>query len=281
MSGDRAERLERRLDREKHARREAESIAERVTAELYASMQELARLNSALTSTNSELQTVNQSMRDFVAIASHDLRTPLTAILGFSSMLKDRWEQIDEGTRAEMLATIERQGLHLNRMVEDLLTISKIEAGALDVHSQVVELRSALEGAIADFAQTAHGVKVFVPRNLSAVVDPDHLQRILVNFITNAFKYGEPPVEVVASEAGEWVEIRVSDCGAGVSEDFRARLFGRFARADTEATRREKGTGLGLSIVQGLAQANGGDTWFEPVDPHGSCFAIRLPKAVA
>jgi signal transduction histidine kinase len=273
------ERLKKRYGREQRARQEAEAIAERVTAELYASAQELARLNVELKHTNDQLQAVNQAMRDFVAIASHDLRSPLTSILGFSELLMRRSESLRDEQKSEFLNAIHRQGEHLNRLVEDLLTVSKIEAGALDVHCKVVELAEALHEAIADFRDRAAGVTVLVPPHLTVVVDPDHLSRIVTNFVSNALKYGEPPVEIVASDANDRVEIRVRDNGPGIPDDFVPRLFGRFARADNAATRAEKGTGLGLSIVQGLAQANGGDTWYEPNTPHGSVFAVRLPKA--
>jgi signal transduction histidine kinase len=275
------ERLQRRLDRERLGRREAESIAERVTSDFYATAQLLERTNLELSRTNDELQEVNQQMRDFVAIASHDLRGPLTSILGFADTLIRRADKLSDKQRADCLETIKRQGQHLARLVEDLLTVSRIEAGALDVHRDVVGLHDALGEAIEDFTQHAAEIQVVVPDDLTALVDPDHLRRILVNFVGNALKYGSPPVEVVASDAGDWIEIRVRDQGHGVPEEFRPRLFSRFARSDEAVAGGKGGTGLGLSIVQGLAQANGGDVWYEPNTPCGSCFAVRLPRNAA
>jgi signal transduction histidine kinase len=269
VTADEAEALRRRLERERKARREAEAIAERVTAELYAANEELAV-------TNDELQAVNQAMRDFVAVASHDLRSPLTSILGYTSMLRQRWDDLPASQRGEYFEVIEQRSQHLARMVDDLLTVSKIEAGHLDVHRDVVRLRDAFEIATRDFAEASNVIRIEPDDDVRVSADPDHLQRILVNFIGNAFKYGTPPVELCASDAGEWVEIRIRDNGDGVPEDFVPRLFGKFARA--EATSAKPGTGLGLSIVRGLAQANGGDTWYEPNRPHGSCFGVRLPK---
>ncbi|HEX9697177.1 MAG TPA: HAMP domain-containing sensor histidine kinase [Actinomycetota bacterium] len=273
--------LVRRLERERRARREAERIAEQVTANLYATTQELHSLNDKLAETNVELQSVNQSIRDFVAVASHDIRGPLTSILGFASILVGRWDDMRDEDRRNALDAIVRQGKQLNQLVGDLLTISTIEAGALDVHREVVTLRDALQEGIDDFSQHAGEIRVSVPLDLSALVDPNHLRRILVNYVTNAFKYGQPPVEIEASDSDGWVEIRVRDCGAGVPEDFLPRLFGRFARAPEGAAAGKDGTGLGLSIVQGLARANGGDTWYEPNSPSGSCFGVRLPKTAA
>ena len=273
------EQLVRRLERERKARREAEAIAERVTGELYASGNQLERLNQELTHANDELQAVNQSMRDFVAVASHDLRGPLTSILGYASMLTQNWEEFPETRRREFLGVIEGRAHHLARMVEDLLTVSKIEAGHLDVHRDVVRLRDAFEAAAQDFGDQSDVIEIDKVDGIQVSADRDHLQRILVNFIGNAIKYGTPPIELCASDSGDWVEIRIRDHGEGVPNEFVPRLFGKFARA--EATSEKPGTGLGLSIVRGLAQANGGDTWYEPNVPHGSCFGVRLPKAIA
>ena len=267
--------LRKRLTREQNARREAESIAERVTSELYASARELQRLNGEMKAANTELQTLNQALRDFVAVASHDLRTPLTSILGASSTLT-RWDGIEPEQRAEFLAIIERQANHLSRMVDDLLTVSRIEAGALETQSQVIAVREALDRVVEDFAQRASDIRI-AGDDLTVIADPDHLERMLVNFVGNALKYGAPPVEIDARSSGDFVEFRVRDHGLGIPKEFVPRLFGKFARGD--AARTQGGTGLGLSIVQGLARANGGDTWYEPNRPNGSCFAFKLPRA--
>ncbi len=274
------ENLKKRYERERRARREAESIAENVTAQLYATGQELEVLNAELGRTNDELQEVNRSMRDFVAIASHDLRNPLTSIIGYSEMLTGQWERLTEEARREFVAVIRRQGGHLNHLVDDLLTVSKIEAGALDVHADVVKLGNVMSQAIEGFTQRASTLTVEAPADLVALVDPEHLYRILTNYVTNAFKYGAPPVAVEARAAGEWAEITVRDHGVGVPAEFLPRLFGRFSRSQDAATQAQKGSGLGLSIVRGLAEANGGDTWYEPNEPSGSCFGVRLPRPV-
>jgi signal transduction histidine kinase len=263
------ETLQRRLERERRARRDAEMIAERVTAELYGSKGELQRANE-------ELQSLNQSLREFVAIASHDIRNPLTTILGMSSTLTRRWESVPDGTRAHFLEAIERQAKFLARIVEDLLTVSRIDAGALDTHAEAFRLRTAVENAIAGFERDAETIRILVD-DTEIVADPDHLQRILYNYVGNALKYGAPPVEITTQTEDGFVEIRVRDHGSGVPDDLVPRLFGKFARGD--AARSMGGTGLGLSIVQGLARANGGDTWYEPNTPCGSCFGVKLPAA--
>src|SRR5688500_6071546 len=116
------ESIRRRLDRERAARREAESIAERVTADFYR--------------VNSELASLNESLRGFVAMTAHDLRGPLTAMLGMSTTLSRRWESLDPDVRTELLAAIERQGHRMARLVDDLLTVSKIDAGAVEAMAE-------------------------------------------------------------------------------------------------------------------------------------------------
>lgn len=273
--------LRKRYDRERRARVEAESIAERVTAKLYASQGELQRLNLALGDTNDELQAVNQSLRDFVAMASHDLRNPLTSILGWTSTLLNRWGSFDDAQRTNALKVIEENGHRLNRLVGDLLTISTIESGGLETHASIVDFRDAMESVMRSFSNHASEIEVKDSADLALLVDTDHLQRILTNYVGNALKYGKPPIEVEAHESEEWVEIRVRDLGPGVPAEFVPRLFGKFSRAEDANTRSKPGTGLGLSIVQGLVRANGGETWYEPNSPQGSCFALRLRKAAA
>jgi signal transduction histidine kinase len=266
--------LRRQLERERSARREAEAITERVTGQFHASSAELERLNSELRGANDELRNLNQALRDFVAVASHDLRGPLTSILGIASTLNARWMNLAEDKREEFLVIIERQARHLSRLVEDLLTVSRIEAGELDTHKEVVGLCEAVDRIIKDFGRDPSELRVRAD-DCEVLADPDHLQRILINYLENAFKYGSPPVEVSFEASGEWVDISVCDHGEGVPEDFVPRLFGKFARGAGSVG----GTGLGLSIVQGLARANGGDAWYRANEPSGSCFGVRLPRA--
>lgn len=272
------ERLQRRLTREHRARQEAESIAERVTADLYTTSQQLELANTTLQVTNQELQAVNQAMRDFVAVASHDLRSPLTAILGFAQALTELWTELDDTQKLDFIGSIQRQSTNLSRMIEDLLTVSQLEAGALDVHRDVVPLCEAMQDLTDIFPSRTAELTIAHALDFIVVVDRDQLRRILVNFVGNALKYGAPPIVVEASSHDGSVEIRVRDHGRGVPQDFRPRLFGKFARSDSAKASGITGTGLGLSIVRGLAQANGGDVWYEPNLPNGSVFGVRLPS---
>jgi signal transduction histidine kinase len=117
-----------------------------------------------------------------------------------------------------------------------------------------------------------------VDEKLEVLADPNHFRQIVTNFLTNALKYGRTPIQVEAAVSDGTVEVRVRDQGEGVPEDFVPRLFEKFAQAPGVA-QAHRGTGLGLSIVRGLARAQGGDAWYEPNEPRGSCFGVRLPRA--
>lgn len=271
--------LARRYERERRARLAAEAIAEEVTGKFYATVMELDKVNAQLTQANQVLDGANQAIREFVSIVSHDLRGPLSSILGFSELLADRWRDITDQVRAEYLEIILRQGGLLARLIEDLLTVSRIEAGEVEIHIEDIYIRTAIEQVISTFQEHPE-IKVSSPRGLKVKADPDHLERILHNYIGNAFKYGRAPVEASASAKNGWVEVHVRDQGDGVPEEFLPRLFEKFARADS-TSRQQKGTGLGLSIVKGLARINGGDAWYEPNLPSGACFGVRLPRCDA
>lgn len=237
---------------------------ERVIAE------ELKTANESLTATN-------EAMKEFVAIASHDLRTPITVIQGFTAMMEGQWGNLEDDQKRKYIASIERQAQHLSRLVNDLLTISQIDAGAVEPRAQALELKQLVERALEGLGDRRTGIGDAVPSGLKIWGDEEHVFRILGNYISNALAYGGPPIHVEAQESGDSVEICVVDHGAGVPPDFRPRLFEKFARADKKLSKATQGTGLGLSIVRGLARAGGGDAWYEPNTPSGSRFIVRFP----
>lgn len=226
-----------------------------------------------------QVEAANAALRDFVAAASHDLRTPLTVIRGFAEMLDDHWDQLSEPDKRTYFDSIVRQTDHLNRMVEDLLTVSRIDAQAVAPRIEVMSVASVAAEIVATMPDDRRmHVRLGISADADVVADPEHVRRMIGNYLENAFNYGAPPIEVRASRSGDWVEVRVVDHGPGVPEQFRSRLFERFARADKRQSKSLQGTGLGLTIVQGLARACGGDAWFEP-SPAGATFALRLPAA--
>jgi signal transduction histidine kinase len=176
-----------------------------------------------------------------------------------------------------MVDAIGRQATHLARLIEDLLTVSQIEADAVHAVPHDVDLHAAVAELIGDLGPDYAAVALDVEPGLRAYVDPQHLTRILTNYVKNALVYGAPPVAVRARARDGRADILVADSGPGVPPEFRPRLFEKFARADRKTSKATQGTGLGLSIVRGLARAAGGDAWYEPNAPTGSVFGVRLP----
>ena len=227
--------------------------------------------------TNIELREVNEAMRSFIATAAHDLRSPLASMVGFSSLLTQNWETLSESKRLKFATTIDRQSHKLTWLVNDLLTLSSIEGGVLNTQPELIVVADAIRQCLTASGRDVASVAVSCSPDLVVRADPLHLGRMIDNYLQNAFKYGEAPVQIEATRLGTQVEIRVVDHGPGVPPEFEAKLFGRFARADIASMRAKKGTGLGLSIVRGLAEANGGEALYLPNLPHGSCFIILLP----
>ena len=246
-------------------------LAERRRAE-----EELERSASELREANQGLREADELKSHFVAIASHELRTPLTSILGFATTLLRFWPRLTDEQRRSQVAIIEEQSQRLGRLVDDLLTMSRIEAGVLETRAREIDVLSVVTRVIEGFPDRAPEIVLHVPEGVRVVADPDHFDQILLNYVSNALKYGASPIDIEARQDHRWVEIRVSDRGQGVPEAFEERLFEKFAQAPAA---HGHGTGLGLSIVRGLAQAQGGDAWYERHEPRGACFGVRLPAA--
>lgn len=253
----------------------------RVRAELLAAEMtaDLRRHEQQLRHSNERLEASNRAMREFVAVASHDMRSPLAAIIGFAQTLRRSWDNGDDRLRRNGLEVIERRAEQLSRLVGDLLTTSEIDADAVAPHPDHVDLRAAVDRCLADVPGDRDGFTVSVPATAgAATVDVEHLRRMLANLVENALKYGAAPFEIAVTDDADDVVIRVRDHGPGVPAPFVPRLFDKFARAEIGLVPAAmQGTGLGLAIVRGLARANLGDAWYEPASP-GACFAVRLPR---
>lgn len=229
---------------------------------------------------NAELQRADAVKRDFMSMTSHELRTPIVSLLGYGELLQQGWDRAEESEQREYIAAMVRQGRHLLRLVDDLLVASRLESGAVQPQREVVNVAQLVDAAL-DGLTGWPRVDVDVPAEASALVDPDHGRRILVNLVENALKYGSLPVSVEARLKGDRVSIAVADRGEGVSEQFVPHLFERFSQASTGRARAARGTGLGLAIVAGLAALNGGDVHYEPNQPWGARFVVHLPAAPA
>jgi PAS domain S-box-containing protein len=222
-----------------------------------------------------QLRQADELKSNLVAVASHEIRTPLTSIIGFATTMLDRWREIPDEDKLEFLHLIESQGQRLQRLTDEVLTLSRLEAGM--TRSAPVELDvEQITREIVSELRLENEVELETNGSAVALADPGHAHQILLNFLANAAAYGSPPLRVSLAEEAASLSIRVCDNGNGVPSAFVSRLFEPFARGFE--TENDRGAGLGLAIAKGLAEVDGGEVWYEPNEPSGACFCLRLPK---
>jgi two-component system sensor histidine kinase MtrB len=207
-------------------------------------------------------------------MAAHDVRTPLTAISQASALLQERGQPADPAS-AELLRIIGRQVGRLEHLIDDLLTVTSLDAGVIEARPATVPVDTAVRSAT-KIAGCGPDTLVAAAPGVAAWADPDHFERIMVNLLLNALRHGAPPIVVDVVAGTGSVEVRVRDGGPGVPAEFLPRLFDHFARGDASS---HSGTGLGTAIAQGLARINAGDLRYEPNQPTGACFVLTLPLA--
>jgi two-component system phosphate regulon sensor histidine kinase PhoR len=231
------------------------------------------------------LKQLEATRREFVANVSHELRTPLSLIKGFVETLLDGAKN-DPDLATRFLRTIEKHTDRLTYLIEDLLTISRLESGQIVMNLHQVDLREEVSHVIDDLQARATDKNAKLlndfPADLQARADTDRLQQVLFNLVENAIKYGhaDGTVAIGGQPNGDGkVEIWVKDDGPGIPPEARERIFERFYRVDRARSRETGGTGLGLSIVKHIVQAHGGEVWVKSELGHGSTFSFTLPKA--
>jgi two-component system phosphate regulon sensor histidine kinase PhoR len=231
------------------------------------------------------LKQLENTRRDFVANVSHELRTPLSLIKGYCETLLDGAKD-DPAVAPRFLQTIERHADRLTYLIEDLLTISRLESGHVAMNFQNLELAPLVERTVAELMERTKGKQVVVrnevPSTLRVRADADRIQQVLTNLVDNAIKYGRQQVCVtVGAQVSEnqSVEIWVTDNGPGIAPEHLDRIFERFYRVDRARSRDAGGTGLGLSIVKHIVQAHHGDVWATSELEKGSTFRFTLPLA--
>lgn len=232
-----------------------------------------------------ELEAASRTKTDFLNLAAHELRTPISVIKGYLSLIAEGSLGPPPGPLLQPLAIIEEKTAELNRLVEDLLAAARVQAGSISAHVQDVDVAALLREA-ADRARPsinlARGrLRVDAPDHpVPAPLDPSHLERILDNLLNNAIAYspGEPMIDLTLLEAGGSLRIEVRDHGRGIPQDAQDRVFDQFVRLEDPQHAYTPGTGLGLYISRGLAQRHGGDLVLVESEPGaGSTFAIILP----
>jgi PAS domain S-box-containing protein len=225
-------------------------------------------------------QEVDRLKSSLISTASHELRTPLTMIQGFAELLKTR--DLAQAQVRDAAEQIHGSAERLARLIDDLLSVSRIEAGRLDVRAAPVDLAPLINEAVAPFSKR-RPIRVDLNGGASmAVADPDLVHRILTNLLSNAVKYSssETMVSVELHPHGDTIEVAVRDQGVGMTGEERSQLFTKFFRADRQEVREAGGTGLGLFITKNLVEMQGGEMRVESEPGQGSTFAFTLPAAV-
>jgi signal transduction histidine kinase len=243
----------------------------------------------------------NRTKSQFLANMSHELRTPLNAIIGYSEMLQEEAEDLGQDEFTPDLQKINAAGKHLLALINDILDLSKIEAGRMDLYLETFDLASMLDDVATTvqplMEKNANNLVVQRPDALGSMrADLTKVRQNLFNVLSNASKFTThgtislavsreaisafPLPGLGGTDGADWVTFRVSDTGIGISLEQMAKLFQPFTQADASTTRQYGGTGLGLTITRRFCQMMGGDIAVESEVGKGSTFSIRLPAEV-
>jgi len=260
----------------------ARDITEKRTAEVA-----MRRLHEGLTRANAELDQAGRLKDEFLANMSHELRTPLNAILGLSEALLEQIGGSLNARQIKSVTTISSSGAHLLTLINDILDLSKVESGKLELNPEPIEAREFCESCLlfvrTQAMQKDIAVEFTNDNNLEKIVaDPRRLKQILVNLLTNAVKFtpngGKIGLKLDAARGEEIVQFTVWDTGIGIAPENERLLFRAFSQIDSGLTRAQEGTGLGLVLVAKLVELHGGSVALESTLGEGSRFIVRLPQ---
>jgi signal transduction histidine kinase len=247
---------------------------------------ENVRLFEEIQDKNQQLAQASQNKSQFLSSMSHELRTPLNAIIGLTEMMVTNAARFGTEDALEPLRRVNAAGKHLLDLINEVLDLSKIEAGKLELYVEAVDLARLIDEVIGTAGQLAeknqNRLIVEVAENVGAfAADSMRLKQILLNLLSNACKFtkaGEVTLRVrKVADGRDWVELAVADTGIGLTAEQQAKLFQEFSQADSLTARRYGGTGLGLALSRKLARMMGGDVTVTSEPGKGSVFTVRLP----
>jgi K+-sensing histidine kinase KdpD len=240
-------------------------------AQLYQREQETVR----------RLRDLDRMKLSFLSTVSHELRTAVAAIEGFGSLLVEHWPTLGDEQRREFIDRIARNASSLKRLVDDLLDFARLERHALTVSPRLVSLSDLVRQTVEQFASLLeqHHLALDIKPDVIAFTDPDAVERILGNFLSNAAKYAPPntAITVTVEPSGSRSLLAVSDEGPGIPAEERTRIFTRFYRSETEATHRTRGAGIGLAIVKEFADRLNAAVAVDTAEGGGARFVALFP----
>jgi signal transduction histidine kinase len=225
-----------------------------------------------------------QIKTQLLSTVSHELRTPLASIKGFATTLLRQDVRWDEATQREFLRIIEEESNRLEELIDNLLDMSQMEAGALRIQREPTQLRRLVREAVenAQRRTESHWFVTDLPAELPRVwADPRRIRQVLNNLLENAIKYAPNggQITVACEVENASVVVSISDQGEGIPQELLERIFDRFFQVDSAATRKTGGSGLGLAIAKGILEAHGGSIWAESAPGQGATFRFALPIA--
>jgi signal transduction histidine kinase len=219
---------------------------------------------------------LDELKQSFVAIASHELRGPATAVHGAAATLRHRFDQLSREQVRELVEMLYEQSLRLSRLTHQLLDLSRLDTDSVRVEPSRFAVLERLQVVVSSLSAQHPDVRIVAAPGLQAVADPDAFDQVIANLVVNALSHGAEPITVRAEQRDRHLRVSVEDAGAGVPPEFVPNLFERFRRAPSE--RAVGGAGLGLAIARSYARAHGGDLLYEPLAPHGARFELVLPQ---
>ncbi len=243
-----------------------------------------ARLFREIEDKSREIETANRHKSEFLANMSHELRTPLTAIIGFSEVLSEKLFGELNDKQNEYMDDIVSSGRHLLSLINDILDLSKVEAGRMELDLTKFDIPTAIDNALILIREraTRHGVMLrhTVDERLGEVIgDERKFKQILLNLLSNAVKFTEEGgrIDVDAALTNGAVEISVSDTGSGIAPENQETIFEEFRQVGTDYSKKREGTGLGLTLTRKFVELHGGKIWVESAVGKGSTFTFTLP----